>query len=116
VRDSAPNACSEAWRPALENSLDRDTGPAISHRIGYLLRTRCLGDLVRAGRYVVTAPLVEQEPEVAHGVRHLELDPLLPAALFPTTGPWSRSALAYRRFDDAFQEKMTQALRRPATA
>ncbi len=64
----------------------------------------------------ITATLVHQFNLSVATVRHLELDPLLPAALLPDDWPVEPLRLAYRRFDDAFQETMTQALRRPATA
>jgi phenylacetic acid degradation operon negative regulatory protein len=44
-------------------------------------------------------------------VHHLELDPLLPAALLPHDWPAEQLRVAYRRFDDEFQLTMARALR-----
>lgn len=49
-------------------------------------------------------------------VHHLEVDPLLPAALLPDDWPAEHLRVAYRRFDDAFQQTMARALRATATA
>jgi phenylacetic acid degradation operon negative regulatory protein len=47
-------------------------------------------------------------------VRHLQLDPLLPAALIP--GDWAATKLrsTYRRFDAAFKRRMNHAFRQSA--
>ncbi|HEY7069994.1 MAG TPA: hypothetical protein VH479_07775 [Acidimicrobiales bacterium] len=49
-------------------------------------------------------------------VHHLELDPLLPAALLPPDWPADELRVAYRHFDDGFQQTMARALRTTATA
>lgn len=43
-------------------------------------------------------------------VNHLELDPLLPAALLPGDWPVEDLRVTYRGFDDAFQRSMAQAM------
>ena len=42
-------------------------------------------------------------------VRHLQLDPLLPAALQPERWPATRLRATYRRFDRAFKRRMNRA-------
>jgi phenylacetic acid degradation operon negative regulatory protein len=44
-------------------------------------------------------------------VRHLQLDPLLPAELIPEDWPGNRLRDTYRRFDDAFKQRMNTAFR-----
>ncbi|MCV7398658.1 transcriptional regulator [Mycobacterium fragae] len=44
-------------------------------------------------------------------VRHLQLDPLLPAELIPEDWPGLQLRDAYRRFDDAFKQRMNSAFR-----
>jgi phenylacetic acid degradation operon negative regulatory protein len=44
-------------------------------------------------------------------VRHLQLDPLLPAALIPRDWPAATLRSAYRRFDDSFKRHMGHAFR-----
>jgi phenylacetic acid degradation operon negative regulatory protein len=47
-------------------------------------------------------------------VRHLQLDPLLPAALIPPDWPAATLRNAYRRFDDSFKRHMDHAFRQSA--
>jgi phenylacetic acid degradation operon negative regulatory protein len=47
-------------------------------------------------------------------VRHLQLDPLLPAALLPEDWPANELRSTYRRFDNAFKRRMNRAFRQPA--
>lgn len=47
-------------------------------------------------------------------VRHLQLDPLLPDELLPTTWPARTLRSTYRRLDDAFKSRMTNAFRQKA--
>jgi len=44
-------------------------------------------------------------------VRHLQLDPLLPAELIPNRWPGRRLRSTYRRFDDAFKQRINDAFR-----
>jgi phenylacetic acid degradation operon negative regulatory protein len=44
-------------------------------------------------------------------VRHLQLDPLLPAPLLPEDWPAASLRSSYRRFDDAFKRRMSHAFR-----
>jgi phenylacetic acid degradation operon negative regulatory protein len=44
-------------------------------------------------------------------VRHLQRDPLLPAAFLPDDWPALRLRSTYRRFDAAFKRRMQHALR-----
>jgi phenylacetic acid degradation operon negative regulatory protein len=44
-------------------------------------------------------------------VRHLQLDPLLPDELLPTTWPANTLRSTYRRLDDTFKSRMTNAFR-----
>jgi phenylacetic acid degradation operon negative regulatory protein len=44
-------------------------------------------------------------------VRHLQLDPLLPAPLLPDDWPAATLRATYRRFDNAFKERMNHAFR-----
>jgi phenylacetic acid degradation operon negative regulatory protein len=44
-------------------------------------------------------------------VRHLQLDPLLPAAVLPDDWPGADLRRAYRRFDSAFKRRLNRALR-----
>jgi phenylacetic acid degradation operon negative regulatory protein len=46
-------------------------------------------------------------------VRHLQLDPLLPAELTGEHWPAQRLRGTYRRFDRAFKHRMSGAFRRP---
>ncbi len=45
-------------------------------------------------------------------VRHLQLDPLLPAELNPERWPGRALRSTYRRFDEAFKQRMNSAFRR----
>jgi len=45
-------------------------------------------------------------------VRHLQLDPQLPAELIPDHWPGHRLRSTYRRFDDAFKRRLNTAFRR----
>jgi phenylacetic acid degradation operon negative regulatory protein len=47
-------------------------------------------------------------------VRHLQLDPLLPAALLPEDWPGDDLRSTYRGFDDAFKRRLNRALRQQA--
>jgi phenylacetic acid degradation operon negative regulatory protein len=47
-------------------------------------------------------------------VRHLQLDPLLPAALIPEDWPAAKLRSTYRRFDAAFKRQMNHAFRQSA--
>jgi len=49
-------------------------------------------------------------------VRHLQLDPLLPAPLIPRDWPAATLRSAYRRFDDSFKRHMGHAFRAAAEA
>jgi phenylacetic acid degradation operon negative regulatory protein len=42
-------------------------------------------------------------------VRHLQLDPLLPAALLPWQWPATELRSSYRRFDAAFKRRINRA-------
>lgn len=44
-------------------------------------------------------------------VRHLQLDPLLPAALIPAEWPGPELRSAYRRFDEVFKQRLGTAFR-----
>ena len=44
-------------------------------------------------------------------VRHLQLDPLLPAELIPNRWPGRTLRSTYRRFDEAFKQRMNDAFR-----
>ena len=44
-------------------------------------------------------------------VRHLELDPLLPAELIPRQWPGSALRSTYRRFDEVFKQRLNNAFR-----
>jgi len=44
-------------------------------------------------------------------VRHLQRDPVLPAALLPDDWPATGLRSMYRSFDDAFKRRMTQVFR-----
>ena len=44
-------------------------------------------------------------------VRHLELDPLLPAELIPRQWPGSALRSTYRRFDEVFKRRLNNAFR-----
>jgi phenylacetic acid degradation operon negative regulatory protein len=44
-------------------------------------------------------------------VRHLQLDPLLPVELIPDHWPGHKLRSTYRRFDDAFKQRMNRAFR-----
>jgi phenylacetic acid degradation operon negative regulatory protein len=44
-------------------------------------------------------------------VRHLQLDPLLPAALTPDRWPGQALRERYRRFDKAFKHRLNRAFR-----
>ena len=44
-------------------------------------------------------------------VRHLQLDPLLPAELIPNRWPGRTLRSTYRRFDDAFKQRINDAFR-----
>ena len=46
-------------------------------------------------------------------VRHLQLDPLLPAELLPHGWPGRMLRSSYRRFDQAFKKRLNDAFRRP---
>jgi phenylacetic acid degradation operon negative regulatory protein len=45
-------------------------------------------------------------------VRHLQLDPLLPVELIPENWPGHTLRSTYRRFDDAFKQRMNSVFRR----
>ena len=57
------------------------------------------------------APLTYQFALSIAVVRHLQLDPLLPAALIPSDWPAATLRNAYRRFDDSFKRHMDHAFR-----
>ncbi len=44
-------------------------------------------------------------------VRHLQLDPLLPAALIPPDWPGHDLRSTYRRFDEVFKRRLNNAFR-----
>ena len=44
-------------------------------------------------------------------VRHLQLDPLLPAELIPQEWPGHALRSAYRRFDEVFKQRLNNAFR-----
>jgi phenylacetic acid degradation operon negative regulatory protein len=48
-------------------------------------------------------------------VRHLQADPLLPAALLPERWPAKELRATYRRFDKAFKRRMNRATDHPET-
>jgi phenylacetic acid degradation operon negative regulatory protein len=45
-------------------------------------------------------------------VRHLQLDPLLPAELIPQEWPGQDLRSAYRRFDEMFKQRLSTAFTR----
>jgi phenylacetic acid degradation operon negative regulatory protein len=45
-------------------------------------------------------------------VRHLQLDPLLPAELIPQEWPGQDLRSAYRRFDEVFKQRLSSAFTR----
>ena len=44
-------------------------------------------------------------------VRHLQLDPLLPAELIPRQWPGHALRSTYRRFDEVFKQRLNNAFR-----
>ena len=47
-------------------------------------------------------------------VRHLQLDPLLPATFLASDWPAANLRSTYRRFDNSFKRQMNHAFRQPA--
>jgi phenylacetic acid degradation operon negative regulatory protein len=83
-----------------------------------------LGDWARDARVLVDAMNDELDADTERlaqmfalsiaVVRHLQLDPLLPAEFLPSKWPGSALRSAYRRFDRAFKQRMSAAATSPA--
>ena len=101
------SAATDIDDPAVRSLFSLDKWAHHAHRLADAMSAEL--DTAPADSTDVSSTLSFQFALSVAVVRHLQLDPLLPAELIKANWPSDRLYETYRRFDDAFKHRMNNA-------